>query len=169
MNGRLKDCFIYVALSCSLLFSGFFSNSTAYGSANISTPYINGNINLEDDYKYNFGIRKIALFSYQSRSKFYKGNEKALSDKAITGAVSGVEYLFSASFVRNRGYTYLDQEHWFKWSNSSFITKFKYIHKESRDLQFADYDARFRLNLNKVNITFGGSLKGHPIYGHPAI
>ena len=47
--------------------------------------------------------------------------------------------------------------------------KFKYINKESRDLQFFDYDARFRLNLNKVNITLGGSVKGHPIYGHPAI
>ena len=43
------------------------------------------------------------------------------------------------------------------------------MHKESRDLEFADYDARFRLNLNKVNITLGGSLKGHPVYGHPAI
>jgi len=169
MNGRLKNYIIYVAASCSLLFSSFFDYSTIYGAANIYTPYINGNQDIEDDYKYNIGIRKMALYDYQSRDKFYKGNEEALSDKAIIGAVNGVEYLFSASFVRNRGYDYLDQEYWLKWSNNSFITKFKYIHKESRDLQFADYDARFRLNLNKVNITLGGSLKGHPVYGHPAI
>jgi len=169
MNGRLKNYIIYVAASCGLLFGNFFDYSTIYGAANIYTPYINGNEDIEDDYKYNIGIRKMALYDYQSRDKFYKGNEEALSDKAIIGAVNGVEYLFSASFVRNRGYDYLDQEYWLKWSNNSFITKFKYMHKESRDLQFADYDARFRLNLNKVNITLGGSVKGHPVYGHPAI
>jgi len=169
MNERLKTYFIYVAISCNLVLGDFFDYSTIYGAANFSTPYINGDADIEDDYKYNVGIRKIALYDYQLRSKFYKGNENALSDKAIIGAVNGIEYLFSASFVRNRGYTYLDQEHWLKWSNNSFVTKFKYIHKESRDLQFADYDARFRLNLNKVNITTGLSLKGHPIYGHPAI
>ena len=169
MNGRFKDYIIYVAASCSLLFCNFFDYSTIYGAANISTPYINGNQDIEDDYKYNIGIRKIALYDYQERDKFYKGNEAELSDKAIIGAVNGVEYLFSASSVQKRGYAYLDQEHWIKWSNNAFVTKFKYIDKESRDLQFFDYDARFRLNLNKVNITLGGSVKGHPIYGHPAI
>ncbi len=169
MFGGLKNYIIYVAASCSLLFCNFFDYSTIYGAANISTPYINGNQNVKDDYKYNIGIRKIALYDYQERNKFYKGNEQSLSDKAIIGAVNGVEYLFSASSVRNRGYAYLDQEHWIKWSNNAFVTKFKYINKESRDLQFFDYDARFRLNLNKVNITLGGSVKGHPVYGHPAI
>ena len=169
MNGRFKNYLVYVAASCSMLFGGFFTNATAYASANVSTPYVNGNANIEDDYKYNFGIRKIALYDYQVRNKFYKGNEKSLSDKAIIGAVNGVEYLFSASSVRNQGHEYLDQEHWIKWSNNYFVTKFKYINKESRDLEFADYDARFRLNLGKVVFTTGASVKGHPIYGHPAI
>ena len=169
MNGRLKNYFIYVVASCNILFAGFFSNSTIYGSASVSTPYINGDIELEDDYKYNFGIRKIALYSYQTRDMFYKGDEQSFSDKAIIGAVNGVEYLFSASSVRNQGHEYLDQEHWLKWSNNYFVTKFKYINKESRDLEFADYDARFRLQLGKVNFTTGASVKGHPVYGHPAI
>ena len=167
--GRFKNYLLYVVASSSFLIGNFFTNATTYGSVNISTPYVNGALNLENDYKYNFGIRKIALYPYQSRGKFYKGNEKSLSDRAVIGAVNGIEYLFSASSVRNQGHTYLDQEHWFKWSNNFFVTKFKYINKESRDLEFADYDARFRLSLNKLNLTTGISLKGHPIYGHPAI
>ena len=169
MNGRFKNYLVYVVASCSLLFSSFFSNSTIYGTANISTPYLNGNTDFEDDYKYNIGIRKIALFDYQDRDKFYKGDENELSDNAVNGAVNGVEYLFLASFVRNRGYEYLDQEYWLKWSNSYFITKGKYINKESRDLQFAEYDARFKLALGPATITSGLSFKGHPVYGHPAI
>ena len=70
MNGRFKNYIIYVVASCSLLFSGFFDNSTIYGAANISTPYLNGNIDIADDYVYNFGIRKIALFPYQDRIRF---------------------------------------------------------------------------------------------------
>ena len=148
------------------LLSSFFDNATIYGSANINTPYINGDLDLKDDYKFNFGVRKIALFSYQYRDRFYKGDETALSDKAIIGAVDGLEYLISASSVRNRGHRYLDQEYWIKWSNNHFVTKFKYINKESRDLEFLDYDARFRLNLGKISVTSGLSLKGHPVYGH---
>ena len=34
----------------------------------------NGNEVIDDDYKYNIGIRKMALYDYQSRDKFYKGN-----------------------------------------------------------------------------------------------
>ena len=168
MNGGFKNYFIYVATSCSLLFSGIFSNSTIYGSASMGTPYINGNVEVEDDYKYNIGIRKIALFPYQSRSRFYKGNEKSLSDDALFGAVKGLEYLISSSFVRNRGNEYVDQEYWLKWSNKKFVTKFKYLEKESRDLQFASYDARYRLELGPVLLSLGGNIMGHPVYGHPA-
>ena len=133
-NGRCKNYITYVAASFSLLFSGIFDNSTIYGSASMGSPYVKGNIQIEDDYKYNIGIRKIALFPYQSRSRFYKGNEKALSDDALFGAVKGLEYMFSASFIRNRGHEYTDQEYWLKWSNKSFVTKFKYLDKISRDL-----------------------------------
>ena len=56
-----------------------------------------------------------------------------------------------------------------KWSNNWFATKFKYINKGSRDLEFTSFDSRFRLNLNNFNFTVGGEIKGHPVYGHPAI
>ena len=159
----------YLAAISSFVYSGFFDNSTFYGSATMGTPYINGKVDIEDDYKYTIGLRKIALFDYQSRSRFYKGSEQQLSDKAIVGAINGWEYLFSVSSVRNQGNEYTDGEVWLKWSNNWFVTKSKYTYKESRDLEIFEYDARFRLNLNKVNVTIGGALRGHPIYGHPAI
>ena len=128
---------IYVVAYVTYAFAGLFDNSTLYISGAVGTPYVNGNIELEDDYKYNIGIRKIALFPYQSSKKFYKGEENALSDNALFGAVDGLEYLFSASSVRNRGHEFIDQEYWLKWSNNRFIAKFKYLDKESRDLELA--------------------------------
>ena len=56
----------YLVAYVGLVFGGIFDNSTIYISGSMGTPYINGNIELEDDYKYSVGIRKIALFPYQS-------------------------------------------------------------------------------------------------------
>ena len=151
-----------------LLFGGLFDNSTLYVSGTMGTPYVKGNIELEDDYNYTVGLRKIALFPYQSSKKFYKGNESALSDNALFGAVDGLEYLFSASSVRNRGHVYLDQEYWLKWSNNRFIAKFKYLEKESRDLQLASIDTRAKFALGPVILSLGTNIMGHPVYGHPA-
>ena len=167
--GRLKNYFLYVAATCSLVYGSFFDNSTAYFSISNNTPYINGNVNLEDDYKYTVGIRKIALFEYQGRSKFYKGSEKNLSDNALLGAVNGWEYLVNYSSERDRMHKFVNQEYWFKWSNDFFATKVKYTNKESRDLEFASFDSRFRLHFNKVDFTLGAEIKGHPVYGHPPI
>jgi hypothetical protein len=151
-----------------LVFGGLFDNSTIYLSGSMGTPYIKGNVEFEDDYKYNIGLRKIALFPYQKGSRFYKGNEKSLSDDALFGAVDGFEYLMSFSAVKNRGHEFEDQEYWIKWSNKNFITKFKYLDKGSRDLQFASYDARYKLELGPAIFSLGGNIMGHPIYGHPA-
>ena len=93
MNGRLERIILCLVSYVSFCFAGFFSNSTIYTSATMGTPYINDKLDLEDDYKYTFGIRKIALFPYQVKSNFYKGNEKQLSDNALFGAVEGLEYL----------------------------------------------------------------------------
>ena len=168
-SGRLKNYILYVVTTFSLVFGGFFDYSTIYVSGTMGTPYVKGNIELEDDYKYTIGLRKIALFDYQSRKRFYKGTEQQLSDKAIVGAVNGWEYLFSFSDIRNRGHEYSDFEVWLKWSNDSFVTKMKYIEKQSRDLQIFDYDLRYRMSFKKANISLGAAVRGHPVYGHPAI
>ena len=60
--GGFKNYILYVVAISSYVFGGFFDYSTLYGSASMGTPYVNGAIEIEDDYKYTIGIRKIALF-----------------------------------------------------------------------------------------------------------
>ena len=154
----------------SFIYGGFISNSTLYFGLQSNTAIVEGyDDNLDNDFRYNIGLRKIALFPYQDRSDFYKGDENELSDNAILGAVNNWEYLFNFSSSRNHGIEFIDQEYWLKWSNNWFVVKANYIDKESRDLEFFDFDTRFRLSLNKVNFTVGGAIKMHPTYGHPPI
>jgi hypothetical protein len=159
---------IHVVAYVSIAFCSFFTNATLYTSGSMGTPFVNGNSEIDDDYKYTVGIRKIALFPYQKKANFYKGNESQLSDNALFGALQGLEYLLSASSVRTQGHEYTDQEYWLKWSNKRFVTKFKYLDKGSRDLQFASIDTRFKLNWGPVIFSLGGNVKGHPVYGYPA-
>ena len=159
---------LYLVSVVTFCFGGFFTNSTIYTSASMFTPYVNDRLDLEDNYKYSFGIRKIGLFPNQKSNRFYDGNENALSDNALFGAVGGLEYLISASSVRNQGHEYIDQEYWIKWSNKHFITKFKYLDKGSRDLEFASADFRYKFALGPVFLSLGGNVMGHPVYGHPA-
>ena len=168
-NGRYKNYIAYVVTTFSLVFCNFFDYSTIYVSGTMGTPSINGQQIFEDDYNYTIGLRKIALFPYQSRSRFYKGNESSLSDKAVIGAVNGWEYLFKYSQVRNRGNEFKDAEVWLKWSNDKYVVKTKYTNKESRDLEFAELDLRYRKKFWIFNYTSGVTFKGHPVYGHPAI
>ena len=137
-SGRFKNYILYVATTCSMVFGGFFDYSTLYLSGTMGTPYVKGNQVLKNDYNYTIGLRKIALFPYQSRSRFYKGNESSLADKAVIGAVNGWEYLFKYSDVRNRNNEFKDTEVWLKWSNDNCVVKSKYVNKESRDLEFTE-------------------------------
>ena len=166
---RYERIICYLVAISSYLSANFFDNSTLYGSVSMGTPYIKQNETIEgDDYNYTIGLRKIALFPYQSRSRFYKGGESSLSDKAIIGAVNGWEYLFKYSQVRNRGNEYKDGELWLKWSNDKYVFKTKYVNKESRDLEFVETDFRYRKHFWLIDYTTGFSIKGHPVYGHPA-
>ena len=111
-----------------IVFGGFFDNSTMYVGLQSNTAITQGyDVDIADNYKYTLGIRKIALFNYQDRDKFYKGDEFQLSDNAIIGAINNWEYLVNVSSVRNQGHEYIDQEYWFKWSNNWFVTKTKYV------------------------------------------
>ena len=76
MYGRLGRLILSLVANVCFVFAGFFDNSTMYGSVSMGTPYVNGDAQIDDDYKYNFGLRKIALFPYQNRDAFYDGEEE---------------------------------------------------------------------------------------------
>ena len=166
--GRLGRIIILMVCYVGVVFGGFFDSATMYLSLSNNTPIITDPEN-DSDYKYTFGIRKIALFEYQDRKKFYTGDESYLSDKAIIGAVNGFEYLLNFDSARNRGNEFLDQQYWLKWSDDKYITKIKYVNKESRDLEFVQFDFRYRKSFLFLDYTNGWAITGHPEYGHPAI
>ena len=167
---RLVRGFSFVVCFIGLVFARFIDNSTLYFSLSTNSTIITDNdVDIDDDYKYSVGVRKIALFPYQSRSRFYTGSESALSDKANIGAVDGWEYLFNVDGVRLQGNEFADTKVWLKWSSEKFTTKLKYENKESRDLEYIQADFRWRKSFWFMDFTTGYALRGHPVYNFFAI
>ena len=68
----------------------------------MGTPYVKGNQVLKDDYNYTIGLRKIALFPYQSRSRFYKGSESSLAEISQPMMEFVVRQTHDTSLIRER-------------------------------------------------------------------
>jgi len=108
-------------------YKDFLKYGTFYIAGDISNPYqkqsidyvvrTNPNGNLysvpivedateyhEFDYRYGFGIRRIARFDYENKEKaYYDGTEKNVALSSPTAAFNGFEYLFHWEKERERG------------------------------------------------------------------
>ena len=164
--------YIIISLAVGSLLSGvgFFEYSTAYVSYNLTTPHQSNNSldELEDNYSLTIGLRKIARFDYQKKQKFYDGTEEALTDKAFIGSVPGWEYFLNVSDVQVNGLQYTDSKFWIRNSKNNFVYKFKYYKIDSRNLEFFQGDVRYRKSVNRLDITTGIALLGHPAFGYDA-
>tara|TARA_A100000171_G_scaffold51701_1_gene66874 strand:+ start:694 stop:1728 length:1035 start_codon:yes stop_codon:yes gene_type:complete len=157
----------------------FFKYATIYSSGSINTSmiedqdYIAVNKGYEEttqinpyDYNFTIGIRKIARFNYEQKlTTWYYGNEKSVADNTTIGNNNGWEYLFNYSFIRNRSEVYTNRDFWLRYLGSSFVAKIQIKDDESRDLEYASLDARFRVNKGAFDFTIGGLIRNHAVYG----
>ena len=179
--------FILGLIITSMMFGGYFSDnflkySTFYASVSLESPFTpkqkfavntqEGTFEetteeIEGSYNLSIGIRKLARFKYQAKKgNFYDGSEKELSDIATIGAVSGWEYLFKWSKIRNIGEEFVDSESWIRYLGNWFVVKGSYANFGREDLEFGQLDVRLRkpIGLN-WNFSSGVNFRGHPAYG----
>ena len=129
------------------VFDSFIKYSTFYASGNVSSPLaaqqnlsFTGSdiedeiIEVEYDYNYSFGIRKMARFKYQiKKGHFYDGSENELTDNATLGAVTGWEYLIKYSDVRKAGNKYKEQDYWYDMWVNHLLLKHNILSLENRN------------------------------------
>jgi hypothetical protein len=90
-----------------------YSISDGLTTNTIQTPY---------DYNIALGIRKIARFGYENKAQtFYDGTESNYSDAATVGKLKGLEYLFEIDYTRQEGEEYLDQHHFIRYVDNSYV------------------------------------------------
>ena len=121
------------------------------------------------DYRYGFGIRKLARFDYERKPKnFYDGTEEQLVFSAPTSAVTGLEYQFHFEKERWRGEDFTNYNFFLKHTGKYHIAKVQAREVGKINLNYNSAELRGRLPIGKkFSISAGAILRGHErAYGY---
>ena len=121
------------------------------------------------DYRYGFGIRKLARFDYERKPKnFYDGTEEQLTFGAPTSAVAGLEYQFHFEKERWRGRDFTNYNFFLKHTGKHHIAKIQAREVGKINLNYNSAELRARLPIGKkLSISAGAIVRGHErAYGY---
>ena len=115
------------------------------------------------DYRYGFGIRKLARFDYERKPKnFYDGTEEQLVFSAPSSAIKGLEYQFHLEKERFRGEEYKNHNLFLKFTGKHHIIKVQSREVGRINLKYQSAEARLRLPIGeKFSISAGVILRTH--------
>ena len=121
------------------------------------------------DYRYGFGIRKLARFNYERKPKnFYDGTEEQLTFSAPTSALPGLEYQFHFEKERWRGEDFTNYNLFIKHTGKYHIVKVQTREVGKINLNYSSAEVRGRLPIGKkFSVSAGAILRGHErAYGY---
>jgi len=150
----------------------YFLRTNADGSLYSIPDVVNNTEVFPFDYRYGFGIRKLARFDYERKPKnFYDGTEEQLVFGAPTSAVKGLEYLFHFEKERWRGQDFTNYNFFIKHTGKYHILKVQSRSVEKINLKFNSAELRARLPIGKkLSISAGAIARGHErAYGYNPI
>jgi len=121
------------------------------------------------DYRYGFGIRKLARFNYERKPKnYYDGTENQLTFGAPSSAIPGLEYQFHFEKERWRGEDFTNYRFFIKHTGKYHIAKVQAREVGKINLNYNSAELRGRLPIGKkFSISAGAILRGHErAYGY---
>ena len=119
-----------------------YSVTNGLETQTIKTPY---------DYSVILGVRKISRMGYEPKEAFKTGKENSFSDAATVGKVSGFEYLFEVSYVRQEGENYANQHHFLRYIDDSYILKGEYLEDGFSDIKYFETSQRYRYKVEDLS------------------
>ena len=177
--------FLFLFCSISAFGQGILKYSTIYTSAYGASPmeaqtqyYVTQNGELQDitianpfDYRYTFGIRRVARYDYENRQNpFYDGhNQSTTSLSATVGAVKGFEYLAQYDAGRQQGNDYITQRYFLRYLGQHWMVKAELFNQGLVNLDYTQIETRARLHVGEVDFSIGVAGRRHKAYGYNPI
>tara|TARA_B100001769_G_scaffold266911_1_gene253685 strand:+ start:1424 stop:2647 length:1224 start_codon:yes stop_codon:yes gene_type:complete len=124
------------------------------------------------DYRYGFGIRKLARFNYERKPKnFYDGTEEQLAFTAPSSALDGLEYQFHFEKERWRGENFKNHRFFLKHTGKYHIVKVESREVGKINLDYQSAEVRGRIPIGeKFSISAGAIYRTHDrAYGYNPI
>ena len=102
------------------------------------------------DYRYGFGLRRIARFDYENKEKaYYDGTEKNVALSAPTAAFSGFEYMFHWEKERERGEVFTNHRYFLRHTGKHHIAKIESREEGNVGFKYSSAEIRARLPIGK--------------------
>ena len=101
------------------------------------------------DYRYGFGIRKLARFDYEDKPNFYNGTESNVGLSAPTSAVKGLEYLLHWEKQRVNGDEFNNKRLFVRHTGKYHIGKFEARESGNVGFEYMSGEIRARLPIGK--------------------
>ena len=103
------------------------------------------------DYRYGFGIRKLARFNYERKPRnYYDGTENQLAFTAPSSAITGLEYQFHFEKERWRGEMFENNRFFIKHTGKYHIAKLESRQVGKINVEYQSGELRFRLVYRRV-------------------
>ena len=175
----------FILLSTAVSGQGFLKYSTLYSSVYGATPmeapteyFVTQGGDVMDvtienpfDYRYTFGIRRVARYDYENRqNRFYDGhNQSTTSLSAAVGAVNGWEYLAQYDRGRQQGRDYINQRYFLRYLSKYFMVKGEFHNQGLVNLNYTQIETRARLHIGELDFSVGVAARQHMAYGYNPI
>jgi len=167
------------------IFNKLFKYSTLYVAGNIDNPkenvkdyfvrtnpdgnlyappvVVDGTDYYDFDYRYGIGIRKLARFDYEIKSKhYYDGTENNIGLSATNSSVNGLEYTFHYEKERSRDEVFTNHRYFLKHSGKHHVIKLESRKQGRVDFNYKAAEVRAKLPIGKkLSISVGAILRTH--------
>ena len=132
---------------------------------NLYTPpiVVDGTDYYDYDYRYGFGIRKLARFDYEVKGKqYYDGTESNVGLSATNSPVKGLEYVFHTEKERSRDEIYKNHRYFVKHSGKYHMLKLESRAQGRVDFKYKSAELRAKLPIGKkFSISAGAVYRTH--------
>ena len=134
-------------------------------SGNIYEPpvVVDGTDYYDYDYRYGFGIRKIARFDYEVKGKnYYDGTESNVGLAASNSPIKGFEYLVHVEKERSRDEVFKNHRYFLKHSGKYHIAKIESRKQGRVNFNYKSAELRAKLPIGeKFSLNAGAMFRTH--------
>ena len=111
---------------------------------------VDGTSYYQFDYRYGFGIRKLARYDYEVKGKhYYDGTESNVGLSATNSPIKGLEYVFHWEKERERDELYENHRYFIKHSGKYHMVKVESRKQGKVDFNYQSAEVRAKLPIGK--------------------
>ncbi len=141
----------------------YFVRTNPDGNLYAPPVVVDGTDYYDFDYRYGFGIRKLARFDYEIKGKhYYDGTENNIGLSAPNSPVSGLEYTFHYEKERSRDEVYVNHRYFIKHSGNYHVVKLESRKQGRVDFNYNSAEIRAKLPIGKkFSLSAGAIYRTH--------